>query len=72
VAGAVAAGTAAAGTGLAAVGRVLPYTTLVIAAFVPLAAVIYLVTTTSWTTAERTVLCRWHAGAAAGQVTGAG
>jgi YidC/Oxa1 family membrane protein insertase len=72
VAGAVAAGTAAAGTGLAAVGRVLPYTTLIIAAFVPLAAVIYLVTTTSWTTAERTVLRRWHSGATAGQVTGAG
>jgi YidC/Oxa1 family membrane protein insertase len=79
-AGTVAAGTVAAGTvavappGLAELGRILPYTTLIIAAFVPLAAVIYLVTTTSWTTAERAVLRRWHraAGAAAGQVAGPG
>src|ERR1022692_1328010 len=38
--------------------RVLPYITVVIAAFVPLAAGIYLLTTTAWTTAERTLLRR--------------
>lgn len=38
--------------------RVLPYTTLVIAAFVPLAAGIYLVTSACWTAAERAVLRR--------------
>jgi YidC/Oxa1 family membrane protein insertase len=76
VAAAVAAGTVAAGTvaagqpGLAALGRVLPYTTLIVAAFVPLAAVIYLLTTTSWTTAERAVLRRWHR--TAGQVASPG
>ena len=57
----VAAGTVAGGQpGLAALGRILPYTTLIIATLVPLAAVVYLVTTTSWTTAERAVLRRWH------------
>ena len=71
VAAAVAAGTVAAGQpGLAALGRVLPYTTLIVAAFVPLAAVIYLVTTTSWTTAERAVLRRWQG--TAGQVASPG
>jgi YidC/Oxa1 family membrane protein insertase len=39
--------------GLALLSRVVPYTTVVIAAFVPLAAGIYLLTTTSWTAAER-------------------
>jgi YidC/Oxa1 family membrane protein insertase len=39
--------------------RILPYTTLAIAAFVPLAAGIYLVTTTAWTVAERMLLRRW-------------
>lgn len=45
----------------AAVGRltrVLPYVTIVIAAVVPLAAGIYLLTTTAWTTAERALLRR--------------
>jgi YidC/Oxa1 family membrane protein insertase len=69
-----AAGAAAAVTagqpGLGWLGQVLPYTTLIIAAFVPLAAVLYLVTTTSWTTAERAVLRRWHR--AAGQVASPG
>ena len=45
--------------GLGLVSRVLPYTTVVIAAFVPLAAGIYLLTTTAWTAAERAVLRRW-------------
>ena len=40
-------------------GRILPYTTLIIAAFVPLAAGFYLLTTTAWTAAERAVLRRW-------------
>jgi hypothetical protein len=38
--------------------RLLPYTTVVIAAIVPLAAGIYLLTTTAWTTAERALLRR--------------
>ncbi len=38
--------------------RVLPYLTVVIAAVVPLAAGIYLLTTTAWTTAERALLRR--------------
>jgi len=44
--------------GLAALGRLMPYSTLILAAFVPLAAGIYLLATTSWTTAERAVLRR--------------
>ena len=76
VASAVVASTVAAGTvvasqpGLGWLGQILPYTTLVIAAFVPLAAVLYLVTTTSWTTAERAVLRRRHR--AAGQLASPG
>jgi YidC/Oxa1 family membrane protein insertase len=43
-----------AGAGLAGVlGRVLPYLTVIVAAFVPLAAGLYLLTTTTWTAAER-------------------
>jgi YidC/Oxa1 family membrane protein insertase len=38
--------------------RVLPYSTAVIALFVPLAAGIYLLTTTAWTLAERAALRR--------------
>jgi YidC/Oxa1 family membrane protein insertase len=38
--------------------RVLPYTTVVFAAFVPLAAAIYLLTTVAWTLAERRVFLR--------------
>ncbi len=41
-----------------AITRILPYTTLIIAAFVPLAAGLYLVTTTSWTAAERALFRR--------------
>lgn len=41
-----------------ALGRFLPYSTVVVAAFVPLAAGLYLLTTTAWTAAERTVLRR--------------
>ena len=38
--------------------RILPYSTIVIAAFLPLAAEIYLVTTNAWTAAERAWLRR--------------
>lgn len=38
----------------------LPFMTVVIAAFVPLAAALYLMTTTGWTFAERLVLTRAH------------
>ena len=40
---------------LTAFGQVAPYITVVIAAFAPLAGVIYLVTSTSWSAAERLV-----------------
>jgi len=40
---------------LTVVGKVAPYLTVVIAAFAPLAGVIYLVTSTSWSAAERLV-----------------
>jgi YidC/Oxa1 family membrane protein insertase len=46
------------GGALGALGAVLPYATLGIAALVPLAAGIYLLTTTTWTVAERAVLRR--------------
>lgn len=42
----------------AALTAVLPYTTLVVAAFLPLAADLYLLTTTAWSAAERAVLAR--------------
>jgi YidC/Oxa1 family membrane protein insertase len=45
----------AAGSAAGLLGRVLPYTTLIVAAFVPLAAGLYLVTTTAWTAAERAI-----------------
>jgi YidC/Oxa1 family membrane protein insertase len=48
----------AGGKAVALLGRVLPYLTLVIAAFAPLAAAIYLVTTTAWTLAERRLFLR--------------
>jgi YidC/Oxa1 family membrane protein insertase len=38
--------------------RVLPYLTVVIAAFAPLAAAVYLLTTVAWTLAERRVFLR--------------
>jgi len=40
------------------VARILPYSTIVIAAFVPLAAGLYLLTTTTWTVTERRLLRR--------------
>jgi len=41
-----------------AITRILPFTTLIIAAFVPLAAGLYLLTAAVWTVAERTLLRR--------------
>ncbi|WP_313885594.1 YidC/Oxa1 family membrane protein insertase [Fodinicola feengrottensis] len=43
---------------LAKILRLLPFTTIVVAAFLPLAAGIYLLTTTAWTYGERHVLRR--------------
>jgi YidC/Oxa1 family membrane protein insertase len=42
----------------AALARVLPYFTVAVAAFVPLAAGVYLLTTTAWTLAERALVPR--------------
>jgi YidC/Oxa1 family membrane protein insertase len=42
----------------AALARVLPYVTVAVAAFVPLAAGVYLLTTTAWTLAERALVQR--------------
>ncbi|MFG1775596.1 membrane protein insertase YidC [Micromonospora sp. NPDC049048] len=55
------AGTPTEGPGAAVLGRLLPllpYTTLLVALVLPLAAVIYLVTTTAWSAAEQAVLRR--------------
>ncbi|MDX3005196.1 YidC/Oxa1 family membrane protein insertase [Kribbella solani] len=40
------------------IARLLPFGTLLSAAFLPLAAGLYLLTTTTWTVAERTILLR--------------
>jgi YidC/Oxa1 family membrane protein insertase len=53
-----AAGGAGTGGAPAALARVLPFATVAIAAFVPLAAGLYLATSTAWTLAERAVLGR--------------
>ena len=45
----------------AALSRVLPFTTAAVAAVVPLAAGLYLVTSTAWTLAERALLSRFPA-----------
>ncbi|MEU0080027.1 membrane protein insertase YidC [Micromonospora tulbaghiae] len=55
------AGTPAEGAGAAVLGRLLPllpYGTVLVALVVPLAAVLYLVTTTAWTALEQVVLRR--------------
>jgi YidC/Oxa1 family membrane protein insertase len=58
-AAAFAAGQAGGAAGaVGALTRILPFTTVVIAAFVPLAAGLYLLTSTTWTLAERTILRR--------------
>jgi YidC/Oxa1 family membrane protein insertase len=62
-------GQALAGSRAAAVlARVLPYLTVAIAAFAPLAAAVYLVTTVAWTLAERRLFLRRTARAAVGPV----
>jgi YidC/Oxa1 family membrane protein insertase len=48
-------GTPGTGAALTVVARILPYLTVLIAAFAPLAGIIYLVTSTSWSAAERLV-----------------
>jgi YidC/Oxa1 family membrane protein insertase len=52
---------AATGT-LGVLGKVLPYVTVVIALFAPLAAGVYLVTSTGWSLAERRIFMRGRAG----------
>jgi YidC/Oxa1 family membrane protein insertase len=49
----------------AALARVLPYLSMAVAAFVPLAAGLYLVTTGAWTLGERAVMLRLRPGAGA-------
>jgi len=56
--GATATGATATGGAQAALARLLPFATVAIAAFVPLAAGLYLATSTAWTLAERAVLGR--------------
>ncbi|MGH3400244.1 MAG: membrane protein insertase YidC [Streptosporangiaceae bacterium] len=51
-------GPAAQNRALSAVTRLIPFTTVIIAMFVPLAAGLYLLTTTWWTLAERVMLRR--------------
>ncbi len=52
-------GAPAAERAVAALGRLLPFGTVVMAAVVPLAAGLYLLTTTAWTLAERAAIKRW-------------
>jgi YidC/Oxa1 family membrane protein insertase len=56
--GSTAAAAAPAGRAASLVGWVIPFASLVTAAIVPLAAGLYLLTTTAWTLGERTVLRR--------------
>lgn len=51
-------GAGATGGTAAVLVRVLPFATVAIAAFVPLAAGLYLATSTAWTLAERALLAR--------------
>jgi len=46
------------GGAVGVLARVVPYTTLAVAAFMPLAAGLYLLTTTAWAAAERAVFSR--------------
>ena len=52
-------GAPAAERAVAALGRLVPFGTLVMAALVPLAAGLYLLTTSAWTLAERAAIKRW-------------
>jgi YidC/Oxa1 family membrane protein insertase len=57
---------------LTAFGKVAPYLTVVIAAFAPLAGVIYLITSTGWSAAERLVFAaRTQSASPQGQTVGA-
>ena len=56
--GAAEPGTAQPGGAIGMLLRVIPYTTVAIAAVVPLAAGLYLLTTTAWAAAERAVITR--------------
>jgi YidC/Oxa1 family membrane protein insertase len=57
---------------LTAFGKVAPYLTVVIAAFAPLAGVIYLITSTGWSAAERLVFAaRTKSASPQGQTVGA-
>jgi YidC/Oxa1 family membrane protein insertase len=58
-------GTASSPQALAAVSKVLPYVTVLIAAFAPLAGAIYLITSTGWSAAERLVFAARNDRAAA-------
>ncbi len=62
------------GTGgtLGLLGRVLPYLTVVIAAFAPLAAAVYLVTSTAWSVAERWLFLRVRTARTTGVAPGPG
>ena len=60
------------GGALGAVGAVLPYLTVIMAAVLPLAAGIYLLTSSAWTLAERSVLARRIGPAGRPQPGGAG
>jgi YidC/Oxa1 family membrane protein insertase len=52
---------------LGTVGRLMPYASVIVAAFVPLAAGLYLVTSATWTLAERMLLRRTRRGAGASE-----
>lgn len=51
-------------------GKVLPYLTVVIAVFAPLAAAVYLVVSTGWSVAERWVFARSRHRRSRGQISG--
>lgn len=55
---------------LGALGRLLPYSTVIFAAFVPLAAGLYLLTSTAWTAIERVILQRRMTGMSRKSATG--
>ena len=48
-------------TAVSKIGPLLPFGTVVVATILPLAGVIYLLTSTAWTYAERRVLAPTHA-----------
>lgn len=68
---AAAAAPATGGT-LGLLGKALPYLTVVIAAFAPLAAAVYLVTSTAWSVAERWLFLRVRTAQTTGVAPGPG